>query len=229
MRFLSWPIYCLFLVCTLGVFGQELPPIQNIAPTTYQGGNQSWAIDQAESKLIYIANNDGLIEFDGARWTLYPSPNESILRSVNVIGDRIYTGAFMDFGYWEKDQFGELTYRSIAENSDIDLIEDEEFWKIIEVDEWIIFQSLRRVYIYQPKEEVFQIIDSEQLITRVFQLTNGRILFQRTNEGIFEIINGKDSLFLDEDALKNDEVIQVFEKDERLLFLTKNNGFYQYQ
>jgi hypothetical protein len=37
-------------------------------------------------------------------WELYPSPNETILRSVKVIGDKVYTGGYMEFGYWTRQK-----------------------------------------------------------------------------------------------------------------------------
>lgn len=68
-------------------------------------------ISQDQNQYLYFANNEGLLTFDGSKWDLYPSPNETIIRSVKVIGQRIYTGCYMEFGYWERqktDNFGML-------------------------------------------------------------------------------------------------------------------------
>ena len=55
-------------------FSQELPPINFFSPKEYKAENQNWSISQALNKNIYIANNNGLLEFNGAKWILYPSP-----------------------------------------------------------------------------------------------------------------------------------------------------------
>ena len=219
-------LYPVFLILSFIGFCQELPPIQNYSPNVYNGGNQNWSISQANDKLIYFANNNGLIEFNGAKWVLYPSPNESILRSVKVIDDRIYSGSYMEFGYWQKNPDGILSYHSITDDLDIELIEDEEFWGIIQFDDWIVFQSLRRIYIYNPTSHEIRLIDSDELITRIFSIRDERILFQRIGKGIFEIINGKDTLLLGSKVLRDDEVIHVFDQNDDLLFLTKNSGLY---
>ena len=103
-------VFYIFLVCALfvlqGINGQELPPIINYSATAYAGGNQNWAISQEDNKFIYVANNNGLLEFNGAKWTLYPSPNKAILRSTLAIEGRIYTGSYMDFGYWQRNEQG---------------------------------------------------------------------------------------------------------------------------
>jgi len=70
----------IFLFITTLVYTQELPPIENYAPKDYGAGNQNWSISQSDDKYIYVANNSGLLEFNGANWKLYPSPNGTILR-----------------------------------------------------------------------------------------------------------------------------------------------------
>ncbi|MEM9144412.1 MAG: LuxR family transcriptional regulator, partial [Bacteroidota bacterium] len=114
----------------------------------YSGENQNWSIAQTADKQIYVANSEGLLEYTGAYWRLYPSPNETVMRSVAVVKKRIYTGCFMEFGYWEKNALGVLEYNSLSQSMEIDLLEDEEFWTILRLDEYLLFQSLKRIYIY---------------------------------------------------------------------------------
>ncbi len=218
-------IFITFLLITFRANCQELPPIQNFYPKDYNGENQNWAISQSPEKIIYVANSKGLLEFNGASWKLYPSPNESIMRSVKVVNDRIYTGCFMEFGYWQQNEFGTLNYTSLSKKLKINLIEDEEFWNIINIDDYIVFQSLKRIYILNVNNGSLNTIDSESTITKMFKL-NGKIYFQRTGEGLFKIESGKDFLVFDDAIVKNDEVINIFGKDTGLLVLSKNNGFY---
>ena len=121
-------------------------------PAEYNAQNQNWAIAQSPEKLIYAANSEGLLEYNGANWTLYASPNETIMRSVTAIGGKIYTGSYMEFGYWEKNLLGVLEYKSLSQDLKVELKQDEEFWKIIGIDDFIIFQSLNRIYIYNETE-----------------------------------------------------------------------------
>lgn len=220
--------YSFLFLLNLCIQAQEIPPIQNFSPATYNGGNQNWSIAQADDKVMYFANNDGLLEFNGAVWTLYPSPNETIIRSVEIIEDKIYTGAYMEFGYWEKTNTGKLQYSSISDQLELAQVEDEEFWNIIQVEQWILFQSLKRIYIYHPEDGRVKIIDSPEIITKVFTTKSNKVLFQRINGGLFEVVNGKDSLVLDNRILKKDEVIYIVDDGAKLVLLTKNNGFFTY-
>ena len=93
---------------------QEVPPIQDFKSDISFAGNQNWMISQDDNGTIYFANNKGLLHFGGTEWKLNTSPNQSMIRSVKVIDDRIFRGSYMDFGYWEKSDTEELIYTSLA-------------------------------------------------------------------------------------------------------------------
>ena len=120
---------------------QEHPPITAYSSEDYKGGNQNWAISHSEEKFIYVANNQGLLEFNGESWSNYESPNGSILRSVLANDGKIYTGSYMDFGYWQRDTTGRLKYLSLGEAVYPQMIEDEHFWGIEAIGDWVLFQS----------------------------------------------------------------------------------------
>ncbi len=170
-------------------YAQELSPIQIFTPQDYAAGDQNWAISQGKNDFIYVANNKGLLEYNGANWQLHNSPNESILRSVEVIGDKIYTGGYMDFGYWIRNAYGGLDYTSLVTEAALDLKEDEEFWEIIELGEYIVFQSLDRIYTYNTTSKTIGIIDSEYRINKMYKVEE-TIYFQKMSQGIYKIENG---------------------------------------
>ncbi|MFD2561043.1 helix-turn-helix and ligand-binding sensor domain-containing protein [Aquimarina rubra] len=219
--------FAIVVLCVCAT-AQELPPIQNYSPQDYHAENQNWAISQSSEKLIYVANNKGLLEFDGSTWKLYAAPNESIIRSVKVVGDRVYTGCYMEFGYWQKDALGVLQYTSISQKINIKLIDDEEFWNIIDIDDSIIFQSLKRIYIYNVKDGSINTIYSDNTITKIFEV-GGSIYFQIINKGLFKIEYGKDVLVVEDEVVKNSEVVNVFGTDKNLTILTRDNGFYRFK
>ena len=215
----------LFLVSFLS-FAQELPPIVKYNSTTYGAGNQNWMISQDKNNFIYFANNDGLLEYNGSNWQLYPSPNETIIRSVKVIGNKIYTGCYMEFGFWTRQTNGQLKYTSLSNTIKNSIQDDEQFWNIFNYDQWVIFQSLNRIYIYDSKTKKFNIITPKNGVIKSFR-TNTAIYFQTLNEGIFEIENGKSKLISNNAILKNNKIVNIFSIDEGLLIQTQFNGFYK--
>ena len=204
---------------------QEFPPIQNFSPSEYGSESQNWAISQAKDKTIFIANNNGLLRFNGASWTLYASPNESIIRSVKVIGDKIFTGCYMEFGYWMENSKGTLEYTSLSKKLTKDLLLDEEFWGILQLEEYIIFQSHNRIYVYNFEDDLVNVIDSDSFLPKIFRVDQ-TIYFQKIGEGIFKIENGKAVLIYADESIINNEIINIFPKGRELLILTRNNGFF---
>ena len=117
--FVTFEIILLFF-CAVGyaqlsaTLGQ--PQIINFSKQQYNGSNQNWALAQDENGFLYSANNKGLLQFDGGTWHLYEMPDKQVVRTVACSKDgKIYTGAFSEIGYWQKDNpFGELRFHSIA-------------------------------------------------------------------------------------------------------------------
>lgn len=227
LRYLKHILFYLCIVIILPkIFGQEIPPIEDFIPENYEVESQNWSISQASNKYIYTGNNKGLLEFNGKEWFLYPTPNETVMRSVKVIEDRVYTGFYMNFGFWEKNDFGKLIYTSISDAIEDKLIADEQFWKIIHQDNSVLFQSLNRIYIYNTKTQEINIIDPEQGIQGVFKV-NTHIYYQSVKQGLFRIENGKPVFINDLQSFNNDVVVDISSTTNGLLFITRNNGFYE--
>ena len=191
----------------------------------YGAENQNWAITQAPNKFIYVANNEGLLEYNGANWQLYPTPNETIMRSVKSFEDKIYTGFYMGFGYWVKNDFGLLEYTSIVKEQNIKMLQDEQIWEIFELDGYIIFKSLERIYLFNLKTNTINTISAERKILKL-SIVDGIIYFQENTKGVYRIENGVSKLVSDDKILKENKIVDIFLKDEKLLFLTQEKGFF---
>ena len=174
---------------------------------------------------MYFGNNNGLLEFNGTKWRLYPSPNGSIVRAVKVIGKMIYTGCYMEMGYWKRDGKGDLEYTSLLEKVGTALVEDEHFWNITAHDEWVLFQSLDRIYMYNTDKESFQVIDIPTNRAKIFNLGT-QVFVQKTNAGIFSIQNGKPTLVPELDPLKDSVVVGMYEQQGKTLLITEDGGFF---
>src|SRR5215218_4933025 len=91
-----------------------IPTIVNYSKQTYNAGSQNWGIVQDKKGIIYFANSQGLLTFDGNFWRKYPLPNKTIVRSVAIDDDnRIYVGGQSEFGYFLANKKGELIYTSL--------------------------------------------------------------------------------------------------------------------
>lgn len=216
----------ILLIYCVNFYSQELPPIVKYAPYIYAAGNQNWMIAQGNDNFMFFANNEGLLEYNGSNWTLYPSPNETIIRSVKVIDDKIYTGSYMEFGYWKRQKSGQLKYYSLSSAIKDKILDDEHFWGIFQFDQWVLFQSLNRLYVYDTKQNKFSIITPKSNILKAFKTENG-LYYQTYSEGLFEIENGTSKLLSNNPIVQKNKVVGIFKSNLGLTILTQNNGFFE--
>lgn len=214
------------LLFVLQITAQELPPIVKYGSTVYGAGNQNWMVSQDSNQFVYFANNEGLLEFNGSNWSLYPSPNETIMRSVKVVGNKIYTGCYMEFGFWKRLANGNLKYTSLSDKIKSKLIEDEHFWNIINLDHWVLFQSFKRIYVYNSKDGSFQFIDNHPYIFKCYKINNS-VYFQAVGKGLFEVVNGKSVLVCDDDRIKTNRIVEIYKHKDGLLFQTERAGVFK--
>lgn len=124
-----------------------LPEITNFSKQSFNAGTQTWSIRQDDRGIIYCANNEGLLSFDGSHWKKYVLPNETIIRSLYIAPDKkIYIGAQGEIGYFFPGSNGNLQYHSLA-----DLIpeKDRDFadvWEVKSYEKKIFFRSNKRIF-----------------------------------------------------------------------------------
>lgn len=218
------------IICILGICGtlhtQSLSPLQSFPIEEYGAGNQNWMITQGKNNEIYVANNEGLLTFDAERWTLYPT--NSIVRSVAFFDGVLFTGSYMDFGYWTQETNGELTYHSLVVEHDIKMIEDEQFWNIFRIQDNLVFQSLNRIIFLNRTSNELKFITPEKPILKSFVVAD-RLYLQLEGDGIFQYASTGISYVFGRSEFQDTEVIEIFPLSDGLRVLTSSKGFFSYR
>lgn len=208
-----------------GLSAQEVPPVQTYEPEVYAGGNQNWDLAAGPRGVIYVANNSGLLVYNGMQWTMYPSPNETIIRTVYVHEDLVYTGCYMDFGVWERDAYGTLNYRSLADTLQAEMVPDEHFWNIQEYNGQLLFQSLDQVFIYQPVTGRIRVFTPEAGIDKLFS-TEAGIWYSDETRRLYALESGTAKV-LTPSPLPS-RIIQVWPTGQSLRILTDSDGLFEW-
>jgi ligand-binding sensor domain-containing protein/DNA-binding CsgD family transcriptional regulator len=126
-----------------------LPDIINYSKQAYAAGLQNWDIRQDRKGIIYLANNEGVLSFDGKYWNLYPLPNKTIVRSIETgAGDRIYAGGQDELGYFSPGPNGNLKFTSLT-----GLLPENErsfgdVWDICLFKKDIYFRTIGKIFRY---------------------------------------------------------------------------------
>jgi len=170
----------IFLFVTAELLAQAAgkPYVINFSKSTYGGENQNWSVDIDREGMVYVGNNAGMLEFDGANWYLHRIRENMVVRSVAVGEDnRIYTGSYEEFGYWTRNQKGLLSYRSLSDSLDPALLYNDEIWRIIPLNGLVYFQSFSKIYVYNGKD------------IRILWPPSSLVLLQRAGDRLFVHVN----------------------------------------
>jgi len=130
-----------------------LPFVRSFHPLDYGAGIQNLTITQDRRGLLYVANNFGLLEYDGNQWQTYGVKNGTKVRSVAVDDHgRIYVGCQADFGYFFPDSRGKLVYTSLADSLPATQRNFDEAWSIFVDKEKVYFCTFSKIYVYNGNQ-----------------------------------------------------------------------------
>src|SRR5687768_4715385 len=124
-----------------------LPEIINYTKGQYGAGTQNWEIQQGRNGIIYFANNEGLLSFDGTYWKVHSLPNKTNVRSVRIgADDRIYVGGQDEIGYFSPDARGTLQFTSLKHLIPAEHRSFADVWDIIREDRGLFFRSGSKIF-----------------------------------------------------------------------------------
>ena len=201
-----------------------LPDITNYTKKKYAAGTQNWDIKKDNNGILYFANNEGLLTFDGSYWKTHPLPNKSIVRSLEITGDkRIYVGGQEEIGYFYPDKNGSLVYTSLKHLIPKDQASFADVWDVIAYENQVFFRSNRKIFQYAyDRITVFSSVD-----WRFMGLSNGRLVAQDYQRNLLMFRDGVWMPFIKSSSLDGDFFIRaaIDLGDDSTLIATKNGIF----
>nr|OFX60331.1 MAG: hypothetical protein A2W84_08005 [Bacteroidetes bacterium GWC2_40_13]OFX76087.1 MAG: hypothetical protein A2W96_01410 [Bacteroidetes bacterium GWD2_40_43]OFX94299.1 MAG: hypothetical protein A2W97_19210 [Bacteroidetes bacterium GWE2_40_63]OFY18778.1 MAG: hypothetical protein A2W88_05975 [Bacteroidetes bacterium GWF2_40_13]HBX85212.1 hypothetical protein [Marinilabiliales bacterium] len=204
-----------------------LPFISNYPRETYNAETQNWCITQDDNNVMYFANNSGVLTFDGTTWQLFPLPNNSIVRSVLFVSNRVYAGGYNEFGYFEKDAKGDMNYVSLSAHLSKEFSSFDEVWRIHASSYGIVFQSYTNIFII--KDNDVKVLEPKSRFGFSYLVNNTLYVVDR-EFGLYSIENGKlVPVFLNETLFLDNDVTFILQgKKHELLIGTTNSGIFDF-
>lgn len=215
------------LVCLVAGATLFKPTVTNYTSRQFQASNQNWSCAQDSDGIMYFGNNDGMLVFDGARWQCYHVPGHYIVRSLFVDGDRVYAGSYQQFGYFSRDDYGDMVYTSLSDAIVDKKFNDDEIWKIERSGDYIVFQSFRAFFVYDGAK--VRVYDSGRPLF-IYKVSDR--IFAQMIDGDFAEFNpseGTLTTLISRSRINNDDIVGACDYEPGLMLLaTGHNGLYIY-
>ncbi|MEY3738298.1 MAG: hypothetical protein RL544_1076, partial [Bacteroidota bacterium] len=199
---LRWVIVCNFLfVFNFFATAQQAKIetgnffVSNYSRSFLNSISGNWAILQDPEGVIYIGNTyDGILVYDGQKIRRVYSkdglPKMGLTRSLIMDSKKtIYTIIGTEFGYLEKNKYGESIFISLSDKLSKKDQVNATLWSAGIINDTVIFQSEKSVYLYKDKKFI-----NAQHFTSILHTakTNKNGAFLRIwNEGLFKLTDGK--------------------------------------
>ncbi len=243
MRFLSRALFFLIIFLigsgilsgSVGIWGvqaqqksfiQGVPFVTNHTALEYRAGIQNFDIVQDELGRIYVANNLGLLEYDGKNWMRYGLSNTKVRTAYVGNKGRIYVGSQGDFGFLEPNTWGQLSYVSLADSLPAAQRDFDETWKIFGVGDRVYFCTFKRIYVYDGQK--LAVISNDKRLDITFQLAE-RLYTQVQGAGLMEVNASGFEQIPGGDFFVDKRVSNILPYDkERWLISTFSQGLFLY-
>lgn len=227
----DWLIYLLLLLIFQATAGNAqsrlrgLPLIRNFHTVEYKAGIQNWDIARDKRGIIYIANNFGLLEYDGSQWKLYSVKNGTKVRSVAIDHrGRIFVGCQGDFGFFFPDRSGNLTFTSLADSLPSRYRNFDETWSVYIDHETVYFCTFKNIFVYEGT--TITVAEPDEPLELSF-LVNGELIVTSLASGMKRLEGNNFKPFKGGDGFVNMGVssIEPFHANE-FLVSTFQHGIY---
>lgn len=205
---------------------QGLPMVTTYSPEEYKAGIQNWDIIQDNTGLIYVANNLGLLSFDGASWERYEINNTKVRSLYQASDGKIFVGSQGGFGYLHSDQTGALVYVSLSDSLPQEQRNFDETWKVFQIEDKIYFCTFQGIFSYD--QEKVEVISPSNRLDISFKVNNQLYTFEY-DKGLARIENYQIALVKNGEFFRDKRISNILNFDrERLLITTFEHGAFLY-
>ena len=207
------------------VCSQELPFVINYSPKDYGYESQNFSIIQNKNKLIYVANLNGILEYDGNFWKLIKIngvPSFTFSKK-----NKIFVGGYNNFGYLDFDINKGTFFHSLLNKFKKDDRDFGQIDKLVTVEDNIFFYSKNQIFYYS--NDTVGKVNLKSDFYNIFKIDNVIYIASR-EQGLLTYNNGEVSKVDKSDYFKNNIILGLFKYNNKLLIkLYNKKGFVVYE
>jgi len=190
---------------------------------------QNWAITQDHRGILYVANKDGILKYDGKTWVLIQSDKKTTVRSIAVSArNTVYMGEQGDFGYLEPDSTGLERFISLRSFVPEEFRSFNDVWNTLAIGEDVYFQTSS--HIFRWNGSFIDVWTSESGFHTSFAVHETLYVRER-EKGLKILTNDQLELVPSGDLFSDSKIYGVLPhpNKESILIATRDQGLYHLQ
>lgn len=218
--------YIKYILCTVFFFLMSLQcwafsgkyPIQNFKSSDYKAGIQNIDFSQNRDMTLFVANNLGILSYNGKTWEKHAFQTGKKQRSLafDEKTNRLYFGSQGTFGYFDSD----WNMVSLVDKIPQPAPDFDEVWDVFLVNSKAYFCTFQGIFVYDGQS--ISVLAHRDGLNRTFK-TNGKLFAQSRQGQIFEIKEKELSTPSYLSNLNNETIAGVISQDGGYL-LIYNSG-----
>ncbi len=147
----------------------------------YGAHSQNWGAVQDDRGVMYFANGNCVLRFDGVSWETIPVANSSIVRSVAVDpSGTVFAGAVNELGYLRSDAAGNQVYVSLLGELDPEDRNPGDVWRTWATADGVFFWTFAKLFRWRDGRFESWAIGSQ----RVPGMIRGRLYYNQQGAGL---------------------------------------------
>ncbi len=207
-----------------------LPPYKYFSPQDYKAASRNWSIVTDTTGIVYVANEDGVLRYNGVSWSLIELPEKQKAYWVERdAAGRIYVGANGNFGVLLLDENGKIRYTSLSDQLPEKYQDFNVVWEVVATGKGVTFRSRKYIFRYFDNELTVHSVPEGGRIFDAAYAARDTVFFRVYGLGLAYAHNGGISLLpgSEEFAEKKVNGLYAFGENE-LLIATRFEGLYIY-
>jgi signal transduction histidine kinase/DNA-binding response OmpR family regulator len=204
--------------------------LKNHTPGEYGRKPINWTALQDKRGIIYVGNNNGVLEFDGVSWRAIDVPNHSVRSMAVDETGKIYVGGRNEIGFLAPDTKGSLQYKSLLDHLEKNNRDFGSVWRTHSTKEGIYSRTSKFLFRWNPAAKQVKVWKPEP--KHVFNASftcKGKFFIHQREIGLKQMVKNSLEFIRGENKLADVKIFMMTQYDsQKLLIGTRSKGFYIY-
>lgn len=199
------------------------PFVRYYHPLDYMGYSQNWYITQDSDGILYFANGDGILEFDGQDWKMHKVGNHNTPTCMLIEDGIIWVGAKAEIGFLSAKNGKGKKYTSLTNLLPEEAQDFGFVTRIARMGKYLYFGTSDKTFIWDNKQFSVLYHSPQSSLQKVKDM-----LFLYDHEKGLMLLTGKTQLAIEGGEFFKEKVIRdILPYDaERYLIITRYQGIF---